>query len=102
MKVEVFMDLDNFDKKILSMAEKQKNALTLLAKRLLKEEKVKISKITYNWVMSIWNFSPYQNIQRTSSKKFNELMGRKNPNLRFIYTAVKKVIKLANNPEEVE
>ena len=99
---EIFLDLDKFDKTIMNMDESQKkricwqmNALTQIAEELNVQKK--ISKIIRNRVGFIWQFSPYRNVQIMPSKRFNELFGIKNPNLKFISNAVKEVLNKNNS-----
>jgi len=97
MKLDVFLDLDDFDKKVKTMTKEEKwkvwnqmKYLSTEARRLYQDKK--ISKITCNRIRKVWTFSPFQNVSFISSKKFHELMGVKNPNLKFIKTAIKKMM----------
>ena len=100
MNFRIFLDLDKLDEKVRNMSSKEKedwinkaNNLTELTEELLKSKK--ISKIVYNRVMNIWSFSPYQNVDFMSSNKFNQLMGIKPINLKFMNDAIVKVLKIS-------
>jgi len=97
MKINVFLNLDKFDEKVMGMSDEQKkelvyylNEISNLSKVLFKEKK--ISKIVYNRIGKLWRYSPYQNVSLMPSNKFNELMGIKPVDIRFIYNAVKEVL----------
>jgi len=105
MDIKIFMDLDKFDEKIINMNEEERNEvyysfcyISGLAKRLHKEGKV--SKIIENRVGKIWRFSPHQNVKLMSSKKFGELFGWENPNLRHIQTAINKCLNFKHEAKE--
>ena len=98
MKIDIFLDLDNFDKKVLEMNDDEKkrwvievSEINTKAEQLYKQGK--ISKIVLNRVKSLWHFSPYQNVNIMSTKKFNELFGIKEPNIKYIINAIKKVCR---------
>lgn len=99
MSFDVFVDLDEYDKKILTMTKKEKDEwcdqLSLLSNKAddLYRDK-KISKITQNRVLDLWSFSPYQNVNLMPSKEFNKKFGIKDKNLKYIFNAINKINRI--------